>query len=85
MNPFEVWIRPVDDFCWIRVERSDHARWLVLRLSEQFVFRTFEPLQERMGDSHCLFRVPFHLPLSLGALRRMLQSIPEVRLMRELA
>jgi hypothetical protein len=83
MKRFQVWIRPVGDFCRIRVDGDANARWLVLRLSEAFVFRTFEPLEQNMGTTHCSFRVPYNPPLSSARLRQLLLAIPEVDLMRE--
>jgi hypothetical protein len=83
MKRFQVWIRPVGDFCRVRVSGDDNARWLVLRLSEAFVFRTFEPLEQVPGAPDCWFRIPYNPPLSSTRFRQILLAIPEVELMRE--
>lgn len=83
MKRFQVWIRPVGDFCRIRVDGDVNARWLVLRLSQAFVFRTFEPLEQDARTPYCSFRVPYNPPLSSAGFRQILLGIPEVELMRE--
>ena len=83
MNAFHVWLRPVGDFCRVRVDGIENARWLLGRLSQSFVFKTFEPFAETMGSSLCSFQVPYNPPLSRFKFERMLAAIPEVRLMLE--
>ena len=83
MNPFHVWLRPVGDFCRVRVDGIENARWLLGRLSQSFVFKTFEPFGEKMGSSVCSFQIPYNPPLSRFKFERMLAAIPEVRLMLE--
>jgi hypothetical protein len=83
MNAFRVWIRPLGDFCRVRVDGADNAQWLLGRLSESFVFKTFEPIDETAGSSCCSFQVPYTPPLSRSNFHKMLVAIPEVRLMTE--
>jgi hypothetical protein len=83
MNPFHVWLRPVGDFCRVRVDGIENARWLLGRLSQSFVFKTFEPFVETMGSSVCSFQIPYNPPLSRTKFVRLLAAIPEVRLMSE--
>jgi len=83
MSPFHVWLRPVGDFCRVRVDGIENARWLLGRLSQSFVFKTFEPFGETMGSSVCSFQIPYNPPLSSTKFKRLLAAIPEVRLMSE--
>jgi hypothetical protein len=83
MNPFHVWSRPVGDFCHVRVDSLENARWLLLRLSQSFVFKTFEPFGEEEGSTVCTFQVPYNPPLSRATFDNMLAAIPQVLLRRE--
>jgi hypothetical protein len=83
MSDFPVWVRPLGDFCRVRVEGVKNAEWLLRRLSDSFVFKTFEPFREVEGTSYCTFLVPYTPPLSRTAFHKLLAGIPEVRLMME--
>jgi hypothetical protein len=83
MNAINVWLRPLGDFCRVRVDGIENARWLLDRLSQSFVFKTFEPFAETMGSSVCSFQVPYNPPLSRSKFERLLAAIPEVHLSRE--
>jgi hypothetical protein len=83
MTAFQVWLRPVGDFCRVRVDGIENARWLLSRLSQSFVFKTFEPFVETMGSSICSFQIPYNPPLSRFKFERLLVAIPEIRLMSE--
>jgi hypothetical protein len=85
MNAFQVWLRPLGDFCGVRVDGIQNAKWLLNRLSQSFVFKTFEPFGETMGSSMCTFQVPYNPPLSRSGLVKLLVAIPEVRLSSERA
>ena len=85
MKPFRVWIRPLGDFCSVRVDGLENARWLLVNLSQSFVFKTFEPIGEDVDSSFCTFQVPYNPPLSRGIFRKLLAAIPEVQLLREQA
>ena len=85
MKPFRVWLRPLGDFCRVRVDNRENAQWLLVQLSGSFVFKTFEPFVEDGSSTSCSFQVPYNPPLSRSGFRSMLTAIPEVRLMSELA
>ena len=83
MNAFRVWIRPLGDFCRVRVDGMENARWLLSRLSESFVFQTCEGIREIEGSSCCTFQVPYNPPLSRSHFEKLLVAIPPVKLMSE--
>lgn len=83
MNRFRVWIRPLGDFCRVCVDGIKNAEWLLTRLSQDFVFRTFEPIREKEGSSYCSFQVAYNPPLSHAKFVRLLTAIPPVQLMSE--
>lgn len=85
MNRFRVWIRPLGDFCLVRVDGNDNLNWLLAQLSQSFVFRTFEPVKQIDESSQYTFEVPCNPPLTFNGVKRCLAIIPEVQLMRELA
>jgi hypothetical protein len=84
MNNFRVWIRPLGDFCRVRVDGIENRLWLLDRLSQSFVFRTFEPLETAAaGSQQCTFQVPCNPPLSQSSFQKMLVAMPRVQLMKE--
>lgn len=83
MNTCQVWLRPLGDFCRVRVDTLENAKWLLSRLSQSFVFKTFEPFVETEGNTACSFRVPYDPPLTRSKLESLLRAIPEVRVMSE--
>lgn len=84
MNNFRVWISPLGDFCHVRVDGIENRRWLLDRLSQSFVFRTFEPLETAAaGSALCTFQVPCNPPLSQLSFQKMLAAMPRVQLMKE--
>ena len=83
MKPFCVWVRPLGDFCHVRIERIENVQWLLGQLSQSFVFRTFDPIRTLQQSSHCTIEIPCNPPLTQALLRRLLVAIPEVKLMRE--
>jgi hypothetical protein len=85
MKPFRVWLRPLGDFCRVRVEGNENAQWLLIQLSTSFVFKTFDPFVEDGNAAFCTFEVPYNPPLSRSGFKSILAAIPEVRLMTELA
>jgi hypothetical protein len=46
MNSFQVWIRPLREFCRVRIDGIKNAQWLLEHLSREFVFKTNEPMQK---------------------------------------
>ncbi len=83
MSSFRVWLGPIDDFCRVRVEGFANARWLLVRLSESFIFKTFDSDFVDDGGKFVSFLVPLNPPLSQRALARILSAIPEVTLLSE--
>ena len=83
MKPFRVWLRPLGDFCRVRVDGLENTRWLLVCLSQSFVFKTFEPIGEVRDSSFCTFQVPYNPPLSRATFDKLLAAIPEVQLVRE--
>ena len=66
--------------CRIRVAGIENARWVLDRLSESFVFRTSEPIQEAKLRAYCTFYVVHGSQLSRGKLESLLNAIPGARL-----
>jgi hypothetical protein len=83
MNRFRVWLRPLGDFCRVRVDGITNAQWLLTRLSRDFVFKTFEPIGEEEGSSCCSFQIPYNPPFSHAKSQRLLAAIPPVQVMTE--
>ena len=83
MRSFRVWIRPLGDFCRVRVDGTENCRWLLKRLSESFVFRTSEPIEHVAGSDECTFQVPYNPPLSRIGFQKLLTALPQVQLMNE--
>jgi hypothetical protein len=82
MNPFRVWIRPLQSASKLRVEGAGNATWLLERLSRSFFFKSSQPVVLD-ADSLSSFEVPFGADYSGAPLRVFLGKIPEIRLMRE--
>ena len=71
------------DFCRVRVDGIKNTRWLLNRLSHDFVFKTFEPILEEAGSARCSFRVPYNPRFFHAKSERLLRTIPPVQLMTE--
>lgn len=82
MHIFRVWVQPQQDQCRIRVEGAANTKWLLQRLSQSFVFRSFEPMGAGDADDIFTFQVPCNPPMTPKALQRLLLGMPEVQLMR---
>jgi hypothetical protein len=82
---FQVWIRPLTTACRVRVEGIRNAQWLLNRLSESFVFKTSEPLDDDMETACTSFHVQYSSQLSAPKLAKLLAAIPEVSLRMEAA
>ncbi len=80
MNIFRVWIRPLGDDCRVRVEGLKNARWLLNRLSQSFVFKGSESIQDDEASSCSTFRVPYSSQNPRSRFERLLAVIPEVQL-----
>jgi hypothetical protein len=81
MNAFHVWVRPLGSVCRVRVDGVENTKWLLDRLSQSFVFKTSEPVNEEESSCHCTFRVAYDSQISRPKFERLLSAIPEVRLM----
>jgi hypothetical protein len=82
MNAFRVWVRPLDYGFVVCVDGMDNALWLLDQMSESFVFRSAEPINQEQSSTLCTFQVPSDPRLSLSRLRKLLLAIPEVILLK---
>lgn len=83
MKAFRVWISRMDGASGIRVESLENAMWLLRKLSEFFVFKTCEPLQEIANSSDYAFRIAHNSQLSGPRFEKLLAGIAETRVMLE--
>lgn len=83
MKRFSVWIRPLAGDCRVRVEGMQNARWLLDRLSQSFVFKSCEPIDEDLRSASANFRVLYGSQVSRSSLEKLLAAIPQVNLMLE--
>lgn len=85
MNAFRVWVTRLDHTSSLRVDHADNARWLLHRMSEYFVFKTCEPMEEARNSAGCTFRVSHTSQMSGAGLEKLLSRIPEVQMVLERA
>jgi hypothetical protein len=85
MKAFSVWIRRLGDACRVRVDGLDNAKWLLGRLSDSFVFKTSEPMNEDTNSACCTFRVAYSSQMSHRRFEMLLAAIPGVQVMPDLA
>jgi hypothetical protein len=83
MNTFRVWIRPLCNVCRVRVDGIKNAIWLLTRLSQSFVFKSSEPIEDDEGASCSTFDVPYNSQMSNFQFERLLAGIPQVQLMSD--
>jgi hypothetical protein len=83
MNSFHVWIRPLVNACGVRVDSLANARWLLNCLSQSFVFKSSEPMNETDFFPCCSFRVAYSSQMCLPMFQKLLAAIPEVKLLAE--
>jgi hypothetical protein len=83
MNTFRVWIRPLYNVCRVRVDGIKNAMWLLTRLSQSFVFKSAEPIEDDEEASCSTFHVPYNSQMSHFKLERLLAGIPQVQLMSD--
>ncbi len=83
MNPFCVWLRPWGTDGKIRVESMAIATWLLNRLSRLFVFKGSESVNEEECFPYCTFRVVYGSQMNHALFRKLLDGIPEVRMMTD--
>jgi hypothetical protein len=82
-KPFSVRISRRDHLSRLRVDGLENANWLLLQLSQVFVFRTFEPIIQSAGSQECVFTIPLNPPLSHYGLSRLIAAFPSVMLSQE--
>ena len=85
MKDFRVWVQPTEYGFFLLVDGVGNARWLLDQLGRSFVFRSAEPIAERMNSPLCTFAVPGGPQLSLHRLQQLLAEIPQVTLLRTAA
>jgi hypothetical protein len=83
MNTFRVWIRPLYNVCRVRVDGIENTKWLLNRLSQFFVFKSSEPINDDEGASSSTFHVRYSCQMSHFKFERLLAGIPQVRLMSD--
>ena len=83
MKAFQVWIRPLSSACRVRVDGIRNAQWLLNRLSQSFVFKSCEPMNDDVVTSCSSFQVPYNSQVSGPMFAKLLAAIPEVNLMLE--
>jgi len=78
MKAFQVWIRPMVSACRVRVHGMRNARWLLNRLSDSFVFKTSDPLDDDPATACSSFQVQYNSQMSGPKFAKLLAAIPEV-------
>jgi hypothetical protein len=81
MNRFQVWLRPSNRGCKVRVDGVKNAKWLLNRLSESFVFKSSEAMNEHEFFPACVFGVVYGWQMSHPVFKQLLSGMPEVELM----
>jgi hypothetical protein len=69
----------------VRVEGIRNAQWLLTRLSNSFVFKTCEPVNDDLATACSSFHVQYSSQVSRSMLEKVLAAIPEVTLVLESA
>jgi hypothetical protein len=83
MKPFSVWIRPLGTDGKVRVENIASTTWLLNRLSRFFVFKGSESVNEEECFPCCTFRAVYGSQMNHALFRKILDGIPEVRMMAD--
>jgi hypothetical protein len=83
MNTFRVWLRPLHNVCRVRVDGIKNAMWLLTRLSQSFVFKSSDSIEDDERASCSTFHVPYNSQMSHFQFERLLAGIPQVQLMSE--
>ena len=81
MNRFQVWLRPSNSGCKVRVDGVKNAKWLLNRLSRSFVFKSSEAMNEEDFFPACVFGVVYGSQMCHAAFKKLLNGMPEVVLM----
>jgi hypothetical protein len=83
MNAFRVWVHPLRSACGVRVEGIQNVQWLLNRLSQSFVFKSCEPVNDDVETACSSFQVQYSSQISGSRFQKLLAAIPEVQLMLE--
>jgi hypothetical protein len=83
MSTFRVWTRATGTTCKVRVDGIKNASWLLNRLSQSFIFKTAEPINDDAGSSCSTFRVLYNSQISRSSFEKLLGAIPQVELMAD--
>ncbi len=83
MKAFRVWIWRMDGASGLRVDGLENVNWLLRRLSDFFVFKTSEPVQEVRNSSDYIFRVAHNSQVTGRRFERLLAGISEVKVILE--
>jgi hypothetical protein len=68
----------MDGASGLRVDGLENVNWLLRRLSDFFVFKTSEPVQEVRNSSDYIFRVAHNSQMTGRRFERLLAGISEV-------
>lgn len=82
MKAFDVWVSSKRDVCRVEVDGLKNTLWLLDRLSQFFIFKTSESLEEDFSSSSFSFSVIHSFHMTQPRFERLLASLPEVRLTR---
>ena len=80
ITKFAVFIRHEEYACRVRVVGVENARWILARLSESFVFRTSEPIEEAKLPAFSTFAVAYGSQPSRRRLESLFAALPGVSL-----
>lgn len=83
MNRFHVWLRPSKSGCKVRVDGLKNANWLLNRLSQSFVFKSSEAMNEDEFFPVCVFSIVYGSQMCHSTFRKLLGGISEVDLMTD--
>jgi hypothetical protein len=67
----------------VHVEGEQNERWLLERLSKSSVFKSIEPMAAPRDSGCSAFRVVYTPEVTRDSFEKLLESIPEVNLMRD--
>jgi hypothetical protein len=67
--------------CKVKVDGIKNARWLLDRLSQSFVFKSSEAMNEDEFFPACVFGVVYGWQMCHSVFKKLLSDMPEVDLM----
>jgi hypothetical protein len=83
MNRFRVWLRPLNSGCKVRVDGIRNAWWLLNRLSQSFIFKNSETMNEDEFFPICAFTISYGSQMCHSVFMKLLGGMSEVDLMPE--